>query len=138
MRHRVRSVSWLIGAAGIFLSQAGRAKARRTPGAFEVNSVGAATYTIPIWTPSGPRGVQPRISLSYSSQGENEIAGVGWGLAGLGQISYCQRNLAQDGTPGAQNDRYCMNGQRLRLFSGSNYGDQYSTYQTELAEDRQS
>jgi hypothetical protein len=51
----------------------------RTSGAFDV-SEGAATYTIPIWTPPGPNGVQPSISLSYNSQGGNGLAGVGWNV----------------------------------------------------------
>lgn len=134
MRHRVRCTAWLMGAVAAFVSPVTLAAAGRTPGAFEVNAIGAATYTIPIWTPAGAQGMQPSLALTYNSQADNDVAGVGWSLAGLGEVSRCQRNLAQDGTPQVLNDRYCLNGQRLRLYSGANYGDQYSTYQTELAD----
>jgi hypothetical protein len=44
------------------------AAAGRTPGTFAVSSSGASTYTIPIWAPPGPHGVQPHMALTYSSQ----------------------------------------------------------------------
>ncbi|MGA7823279.1 MAG: SpvB/TcaC N-terminal domain-containing protein, partial [Steroidobacteraceae bacterium] len=110
--------------------------AGRTKGSFAVSSTGAATYTIPIWAPPGPRGVTPQIALSYNSQGGNGYLGVGWGISGLSAIYRCNLTYAQDAAPApvalSTSDGYCMDGQRLRLTSGT-YGDAGSTYQTETA-----
>ncbi len=55
----------------------------RTPGSSAVSNTGAATYTIPIWAAAGPQGLQPRLALTYNSQGGDRPEGVGWSLAGL-------------------------------------------------------
>ncbi len=110
--------------------------AGRTKGSFAVSSTGAATYTIPIWAPPGPRGVTPQIALSYNSQGGNGYLGVGWGISGLSSIYRCNLTFAQDAAPApvalSSSDGYCMDGERLRLTSGT-YGAAGSTYQTEDA-----
>src|SRR5688572_25720818 len=72
----------------------------KTAGSFAVNPSGAATYTIPIWTPPGPGGLSPTISLNYGSQAENGLAGVGWNLSAAREISRCERTRHQDGNPG--------------------------------------
>jgi hypothetical protein len=61
----------------------------RTPGQFAVSQSGSAQYSIPIWTPPGPRGIQPHIALVYDSQSGIGTVGVGWHLAGLGAITRC-------------------------------------------------
>ncbi len=109
----------------------------RTAGRFGVSSTGSAQYSIPIWAPPGPRGVQPNISLSYDSRGGIGPLGIGWTLSGLGQIARCNLTAAQDTTPApvalVTTDGYCINGNRLRLKSGT-YGTAGSTYQTEIAD----
>jgi YD repeat-containing protein len=109
----------------------------RTQGAFGVSSSGAATYTIPIWTPPGPNGVQPSIALTYSSQGGNGLAGVGWNLSAVSAIERCARTQHQDGYGAAvgltTNDRLCIGGNRLRLSSGT-YGASGAVYFTEFAD----
>jgi hypothetical protein len=100
---------------------AGTTSAGRTVGNFAVSPTGAATYTIPLWVPPGPRGIQPNLALVYNSQSGNGTLGVGWNLAGLSAITRCTLTVAQDGTAGpialAAGDRYCMDGKRLRLTS---------------------
>ena len=109
----------------------------RTPGQFVVSSTGSAQYTIPIWAPPGPRGMQPNISLFYDSQVSIGPLGIGWSLTGLGAITRCNLTVAQDTTPApvalVVGDGYCINGSRLRLTSGT-YGTAGSVYQTEIAD----
>jgi RHS repeat-associated protein len=110
--------------------------AGRTTGSFAVSPTGAATYTIPIWAPPGPHGMQPNIALTYNSQQGNSYVGVGWGISGLSSIYRCNLTFAQDAAPApvalVTGDGYCMDGQRLRLTGGT-YGEAGSTYQTEVA-----
>jgi RHS repeat-associated protein len=109
----------------------------RTLGHFAVSSTGSGQYTIPFPIPRGPGGVQPNISLRYDSQLGDGIVGPGWTLSGLGAITRCVKTYAQDtvAAPVALStaDGYCLNGNRLRLTSGT-YGVTGSTYQTEIAD----
>jgi RHS repeat-associated protein len=131
----------LIGAgAAFYLAPADAATATaagRTKGSFVVSPTGAATYTIPIWAPPGPQGLQPNIALSYNSQQGNGYVGVGWSVSGLSSIYRCNLTYAQDAAPApvalVTGDGYCMDGQRLRLTSTGNYGEAGSTYLTEIA-----
>lgn len=106
-----------------------------TAGQFRVDESGAATYNIPISLPEGVAGVTPQLSLGYSSQGGNGIAGMGWSLGGLSSITRCRQTLSQDNSPQpitwSASDRFCLDGQRLMLVSGI-YGSADSTYRTEL------
>jgi RHS repeat-associated protein len=108
----------------------------RTEGQFRVLG-GGATYTIPIWVPPGPNGVQPAIALTYNSKVGNSVGGVGWSISGLASISRCPRTIHQDTVPSGvdytANDRFCLNGNRLRLVSGT-YGSAGSVYFTEFAD----
>ncbi len=110
--------------------------AGRTEGVFGVSSLGAATYRVPIWLPPGPRGLQPDLALTYNSQDDNGVIGVGWSLSGLSSIERCNKTKAQDGSAGSvaltTADRFCLNGNRLRLTSATDYGVAGSTYQTEI------
>lgn len=103
-------------------------------GQFSVSESGAATYNIPLVLPPGTGGMEPKLALAYSSQGGNGLLGVGWSLSGLSAITRCPRTLAQDGTRGAvnfdSNDRFCLDGQRLMLASGT-YGANGAEYRTE-------
>ncbi|GMV31164.1 MAG: hypothetical protein AMXMBFR59_32890 [Rhodanobacteraceae bacterium] len=100
-------------------------------------SGGAATYTVPIQIPPGRAGMQPAVSLSYSSRAGNGVAGLGWNLSAGSSIHRCPQTRAQDGTPrGVRldgNDRLCLDGQRLMLAPGSTtYGAVNAVYRTEI------
>jgi len=139
--NRTASVLRGLGAALVLVAAANAdAAAGRTRGSFAVSPTGAATYTIPIWVPHGPRGIQPNLALVYNSQSGDGILGPGWNLAGLSAISRCNKTYAQDSALGgvslSYSDRFCLDGQRLRLTSSENlstYGQAGTTYQTEIA-----
>lgn len=109
----------------------------RTAGQFMVTPTGSAQYSIPIWAPPGPRGIQPNLALVYNSQSGIGPLGIGWQVSGLGAITRCNKTYAQDTAPAAiglvTSDGYCLNGNRLRLTAGT-YGAANSTYQTEIAD----
>src|SRR5262245_23984327 len=73
------------------LIQPGAARAQTAPGAtpadFSVDPSGNATAQIEISVPPGPHSVQPKLALSYSSQGPNGLLGVGWSLQGVSAIT---------------------------------------------------
>lgn len=105
------------------------------PGEYGVSPSGAATYNIPIQAPPGLAGIEPKLALSYNSQSGNGQLGVGWNLSGLSAITRCPQTSAQDGVRTgvkfAASDRFCLDGKRLMLVSGT-YGAAGSTYQTEI------
>ncbi|HQR71322.1 MAG TPA: RHS repeat-associated core domain-containing protein [Burkholderiaceae bacterium] len=109
--------------------------AGKTPGTASVTSSGAAAYTIPLWAPPGVGNVQLRLSLVYGSRSGDGVMGKGWALAGLPAVTRCNRTLAQDGTygvpTGATTDRLCLEGQQLKLVSGT-YGAQGAVYGKEI------
>jgi YD repeat-containing protein len=126
----------------------------KIPASYQVNSIGGFTYSIPIWLPPGPNGIEPHLTLVYDSTTDSNPAdgmaqagtsdpdaipaGAGWVLEGLSVIQRADRTVAQDGTASAPafqaTDAYSLNGNRLRLTSSGNYGQDGSTYQTELAD----
>jgi hypothetical protein len=105
-----------------------------TPGSFRVTESGAAEYRIPIRVPPGIAGLEPRLALSYNSHAGNGALGVGWSLEGLSTIQRCPRSKSQDGSRGGidyhWSDRFCLDGQRLVLVSGT-YGGHGAEYRTE-------
>ena len=109
--------------------------AGRTPTEFGVSHSGAATYRIPLWTPPGVGEVGLDLALVYASRGGSGTVGVGWSIAGLSTITRCNRTWAQDGAAGGVTntlaDRYCLDGQQLKLVSGA-HGTAGAVYATEV------
>ncbi|SFK74644.1 RHS repeat-associated core domain-containing protein [Lysobacter sp. cf310] len=101
---------------------------------FRVDETGAATYTVPLYSAPGTAGVAPKMSLNYSSQAGNGALGKGWSIGGLSSISRCratreagdfiENGQPVDGSPPPVNfsdsDRYCLDGQRLVAYAGTN------------------
>ena len=133
---RAVSVQHRLALLTLLLSVAGAAAAiGRTPGSFAVSSTGEAQYSIPIFAPPGVNGLAPELALIYGHRHRGTLAGIGWSVSGLSAIHRCEKTWAQNGVASApQNeldDRYCLDGNQLRLFSGS-YGAAGSTYRTEI------
>ncbi|WKD48572.1 RHS repeat-associated core domain-containing protein [Microbulbifer spongiae] len=92
---------------------------------------GAATYTIPLQVGPSSGGSTPALSVTYSSSGSNGPLGVGWGINGLSAITACRKTLEEDGANGSAFDRFCLDGQRLKLVLGQ-YGSLGSEYRTSI------
>jgi Insecticide toxin TcdB middle/N-terminal region/Salmonella virulence plasmid 65kDa B protein/FG-GAP-like repeat len=138
LRSRVIGGSAAFGIATIFLAasmSSGLSGMMALPGKFSVSPSGAAGYGIPIAIPPGSAGVMPSLSLDYNSQMKNGLLGMSWTLGGLPSIGRCPKTMAQDGAPGNvnldANDRFCMEGQRLIVTSGT-YGADGALYRTEV------
>jgi hypothetical protein len=120
----------------VIASAAALAAPGRTPGNASVSPGGSASYSIPLWTPPGIRGLAPGLGLVYSSRTGEGLAGMGFSVAfGQSTITRCDQTIAQDGAAqGASfvaTDKFCLDGNRLRLTGGT-YGTAGSTYQTEI------
>ena len=104
-------------------------------GSLSVAGDGSASYTIPVDVPKGTAGMEPQISLNYSSNMPNGIAGLGWTVSGLQQITRGAATLQKDGfVDGVDfdgNDRFFFNGERLVCVAGT-YGASGSEYRTEI------
>ena len=120
---------WL--ALSLVVSTAAGAATGRTEATSDVSATGAARYSIPIWVPPGTAGLQPELSISYDSSGEDGLLGMGFHISGLSSIKHCPGTIAQDGAASPFGSRYCLDGNRLRLESGT-YGQAGAVYRTEL------
>ncbi|HXK82449.1 MAG TPA: RHS repeat-associated core domain-containing protein [Bacteroidales bacterium] len=107
------------------------------PGTAGVSNTGAATYNIPIFCPPGTNGMQPQISINYTSQGSNGLLGHGWSLSGLSSICLDNNEIYLDGysesikfVASSSNryvKQYSLDGNRLILINASS-----NEYRTEV------
>lgn len=107
----------------------------RTAVSVDVSQSGEGTYAIPIFAPPGTHGMTPSLALVYGHRNDSTLLGAGWSIAGLSAITRCQKVWAADGEArdvrNDYSDRFCLNGNKLRLVSGT-YGNPGATYQTEI------
>ena len=105
-----------------------------TAGALSVEQ-GVANYAIPIIVPPGISGMKPELSIHYNSNSGNGLLGIGFSLGGLSAVYRCSKTIATDGVKDVvgydDNDRYCLDGQRLIAISGQD-GKSGSEYRTEI------
>ncbi|WP_244265096.1 SpvB/TcaC N-terminal domain-containing protein [Leptospira alexanderi] len=81
----------------------------------EMGHYGNVSLTYPIQTPAGRSGVEPKLSITYSSTGGDGWLGVGWSL-GLGSIT---RTPEYGALWYDARDTFTWNGQKLVKVSGS-------------------
>ena len=111
-------------ASALFMAHVAVAANVTTPVNFSVTEGGSASISIPIQVVRGLAGMEPQLSLSYSSGAGNGLLGIGWTLTGPSAITRCPKNRVTDGVRGAvtfgPGDRYCLDGQRLEIISPAN------------------
>jgi RHS repeat-associated protein len=83
-----------------------------TSGAFAVTDRGSSSYAIPIVVPPGRGGIEPSLSLRYTSSSANGALGLGWSLDGLSLIAVCGETYAMDRFASPTGE-FCLDGQRL-------------------------
>jgi hypothetical protein len=102
------------------------------PGDGDVTGDGAFNYGVPIWVPPGRNGMQPSLSLSYSSNGRNGLLGVGWSLGGLSSVGRCPSTRRTRGLDRPvlfdTGDQFCLDGNPLVKVDGtSGFDGEYRT-----------
>jgi RHS repeat-associated protein len=102
-------------------------------GAADVAASGAFTYSVAIKSPPGRGGVQPSLSVSYSSNQSMGELGLGFALNGLSSVKRCRENYASDASIGWYEDEYaggnklCLDGQRLAQVAMTGTTIEYRT-----------
>jgi Insecticide toxin TcdB middle/N-terminal region/Salmonella virulence plasmid 65kDa B protein/FG-GAP repeat len=104
-----------------------------TAGNFQVTDAGAASYTIPLYTPPSAGNLDIKLALQYNSQSGNGVFGQAWSLTGVSSITRCPKTIAEEGERiGVKNDAtdiFCLDGQKLQAVSGA-YGAPGTVYRT--------
>lgn len=106
-----------------------------TSGTFNVNPLGGASYSIPLELQPGVNGLNPSLSLVYSSNNGPGIAGYGWQISGLSSITRGPKSVFFDGVARGVEldtaDRFYLDGQRLVNTTTYSYGNSNDQYQTD-------
>lgn len=103
------------------------------PGHFSANSVGQASYTMPLPAPGGAGGLSPTLALSYGSRTGHGLMGQDVTVSGISKIARCPASYAYGQAPFSVTltsaDLFCLDGQEL---TGTDwpYGTNGATYVT--------
>ncbi|PKF73504.1 RHS repeat-associated core domain-containing protein [Chryseobacterium sp. PMSZPI] len=82
------------------------------------NQKGSANVSYPIVIPSGRKGLQPNINVSYDSNKANGWMGEGWDISGVASISLDVRWGAPSFDPQTETELYSLNGEML-VYDGN-------------------
>ncbi|MCL9804605.1 hypothetical protein NAT51_03670 [Flavobacterium amniphilum] len=106
-----------------------------TQGKLDISNNGQANFTLPIALPPSIKEVGPNINLVYTSGQTSGIAGQGWEISGISNISRISTRKDidgyRDGVDFDSDDKLSLDGQRLLLKTGTYWADG-STYETEV------
>ena len=123
-------------AAMLLATPAADAAIGRTPGFASVSDDGEAVYSIALALPPGTNGLTPTLSLDSRHRARGGLLGVGWSVGGLSQITRCAKTIAQDGVAApasrSPDTRFCLDGQRLVVVSGTFYNQPNAEYRMEI------
>jgi RHS repeat-associated protein len=102
----------------------------------DVNEQGNATAMIPVFCPPGRMGMQPEVSISYSSGSGEGLLGMNMALSGTSVITRTGRNYHLDGVQeglvfDSKLDNFELDGNRLIWVGGAAHGEPGSIYRTE-------
>ncbi|MBK8257907.1 MAG: VCBS repeat-containing protein [Polyangiaceae bacterium] len=101
-------------------------------GTYSVTPTGEASFVLPLTVPPGRAGVQPSITLAYSSGEGDGIAGQGFSVTGASSITRCPKNQAHDGEIRAiqfdDSDKLCLDGRPLVTVSQAGDLTEYRTF----------
>ena len=78
----------------------------------EVNSRGTANLTYPLTLPAGRHGMQPRLAVSYNSDGGSGILGIGWSMP-VSEISVDTRRGVPLFDNALETETYALDGEVL-------------------------
>jgi RHS repeat-associated protein len=102
------------------------------PGSFSVTGTGEATYSIPLVVPPGRAGMDPTLSVVYSSAAGDGVLGMGFAVSGFSAISRCPKTIVDDGgirgVTDEPDDALCLDGKRLVAVDGGRATVEYRTF----------
>ena len=105
-----------------------------TDGNFSVDLSGHANYVIPLSVSPGTGGMQPNLSIAYSSGAPNGLLGSGFGLSGLSAITRAGTNKLNSDSirpvTYTAKDKFYLDGNLLVCVSGT-YGANGAEYRTQ-------
>lgn len=118
------------------VNMAATVKVGTPKGEFSISPLGGAVYSIAIDCPPGVNGMEPKIGLTYNSQGGYGLAGYGVNISGISVITRGTKDLFHDGivkgiSYAAYGDALFLDGKRLipQQAGGESYftveGDPY-------------
>ncbi|MCJ8155266.1 hypothetical protein MKJ01_15990 [Chryseobacterium sp. SSA4.19] len=90
------------------------------------NQRGDAALSYPVVIPSGVQGMQPNISISYSSSKGNGWMGEGWDISGVSGITLDTRWGTPTFDPGFESEIYLLDGEML-VYEGDYLPHRHTT-----------
>ncbi len=102
------------------------------PVTYGVTNSGESALSMQLVVPPGRAGVEPSLSISYSSASSNGVLGVGFSISGVSSITRCPKTMAIDSEIRAvqydADDARCLDGKRLVLVAQNGDTIEYRTF----------